>query len=110
MDHCDDQFRVLSHDGLSPDYREGAERSLEQLARTLRSRGLDLVRPQPGEPLDDRLHRAVETGPPTGPVAPEHVLRCLRPGYRRGDAVLQRAEVCLALAPTPTTGSTEVSA
>ncbi len=100
-DHCDDQFRLLSHDGVSPDYHAAVQRGLEQLARCLRSLGLDVVQPVLGEPFDDRLHSACGTGPATDRVPPEHVLACLRPGYRRGETILRRAEVRLALPPTP---------
>jgi molecular chaperone GrpE (heat shock protein) len=107
-DHCDDQFRLLSHDGVSPDYHAAVQRGLEQLARCLRSLGLDVVQPACGEPFDDRLHSASQTGPASDQVPPEHVLTCLRPGYRRGETILRRAEVRLALPPTPATP--EVSA
>jgi len=96
-DHCDDQFRLLSHDGVSPDYHAAVQRGLEQLSRCLRSLGLDVVHPACGEPFDERLHRASQTGPATDQAPPEHVLTCLRPGYRRGQAVLRRADVRLAL-------------
>ena len=106
MDHLDDQYRLLSHDGVSADYHAGVERVRGQLVRTLRSLGLDVVDPAPGEPFDDRLHQAAETGAATAEVPAEHVLACLHPGYRRGETVLRRAEVRLALASR--THSTEV--
>lgn len=97
VDHCDDQHRLLSHDGVSPDYHAGVDRSLLQLTRALRSLGLDVVQPGPGDPFDDRLHRAAETVAAEDPAAHQVVTACLRPGYRRGESVLRRADVRLAL-------------
>ena len=42
MDHLDDQYRLLSHDGVSADYHAGVQRGLGQLVRTLRSLGLEI--------------------------------------------------------------------
>lgn len=52
-----------------------------------------------GEPFDASIHEAVGTEPADG-IAPGHVSRVVRPGYRLDDRVLQYAKV--AVAPTET--------
>lgn len=103
IEHHDSLERLLSQEGLSPEYLEATTRALQQLRRALASTGLDPIRPEPGDPLDERMHQVLGTREP-GPGVPEHhVTHCERSGFRRGDTILRRAEVFLAA----TSGQTE---
>jgi len=62
--------RLVSMDGLDPEYVAGAEKVLSSLERQLGPAGLSIIRPKPGESFDDLLHE----------VAGEEAHATLEPG------------------------------
>jgi len=104
VEHHDSLERLLSQEGLSPEYLEATTRALQQLRRTLSSTGLDPIRPEPGDPLDERMHQVLGVQQPRSEVPEHHVIHCERSGFRRGDTILRRAEVFLAAASGQTEG------
>lgn len=104
VEHHDSLERLLSQEGLSPGYLEATTRALQQLRRALSSTGLDPIRPEPGAPLDERMHQVLGVQEPRPEVPEHHVIHCERTGFRRGDTILRRAEVFLAAASGQTEG------
>lgn len=78
---------------LSQAERAAAERELKSFARTLEPLGIQVLRPNPGDPFMSEFYQATGYEPseaPSGTVA-----RCVSLGAKAGDRLLKRASVTL---------------
>jgi hypothetical protein len=85
--------RLLDFDqSLGDDARRTAARLLESFVRSVAPLGVQLLRPEPNQPFDPRIHRVVGEEE-TAAVAAGHVLVCRRWGWQYGSEVKRPAEV-----------------
>lgn len=87
--------RGLAHEELAPPYRQALEKTVRDYQRVVAPLGLDVIRPAPGDPLDDRVHR-ITGEQESNEVAPGTVLIVEGWGFRIGERVVRKAEVALA--------------
>lgn len=93
--------RSLSNDNLNSDYRRAFEKATKDFCRFVQPLGLDLVRPVPNDPFDDRCSVAIEEVNSNG-IEPGHVVECKAWGFRRGDHVFLKSKVVIAAQNRPT--------
>jgi molecular chaperone GrpE (heat shock protein) len=80
---------------LAPDYRQALERTVKDFARLVGPLGLELIRPEPGDDFDDRIHQ-FDGEEETAEVSPGQVSRCTGWGFRAGAVLVERARVTIA--------------
>lgn len=80
---------------LPPEYRKAYEKATRDFLGCVGPLGLEVIRPNPNDPLDERIHQ-VEADELTEAVEPGHVVRCTGWGYRTGGTVERHATVVLA--------------
>lgn len=88
-------LEVASEDAIK--LREGVKLVQENILKTLRERGVDLIEPL-GRPFDPALHEALARQP-SAEQPPNTVVAVLAKGYRLGDRVIRPARVVVASAP-----------
>lgn len=80
-------------------YRDGVQLIMRSLADALQRIGVQRVDPL-GEPFDPNVHEALDSIA-SDEVAPDHVARVYKPGYRLGERLLRPATVAVAVAAAP---------
>jgi len=70
----------------------------QQFLAALEEHGVSRLTPEPGQPLDPRVHQALHEEDAPG-VAPGAIVRVLLPGYRLHDRLLRPAQVVVARRP-----------
>jgi len=77
------------------DFLQGLRFIEQQFLSVLEEHGVSRVTPEPGQPLDPRVHHAVQEEDAPD-VAPGAIVRVLLPGYRLHDRLLRPAQVVVA--------------
>jgi molecular chaperone GrpE len=86
--------------GVPEDFLQGLHFIEQQFFAVLSEHGVSRIVPEPGQPLDPRLHQALmEEDAPDLP--PGSIVRALLAGYRLHDRLLRPAQVVVARAPAP---------
>ena len=77
------------------DFLQGLHFIEQQFLAVLEEHGVSRLTPEPGQPLDPRVHQALHEEDAPG-VAPGAIVRVLLPGYRLHDRLLRPAQVVVA--------------
>lgn len=80
---------------VTDQWGEGVKLAVREIRRRLEFRGVTLINPDPGQPVDYHEHEPVGVEP-SGQHPPGSVTRTLRPGYRLHDRVVRAAQVLVA--------------
>ncbi|KAB8314020.1 nucleotide exchange factor GrpE [Tolypothrix campylonemoides VB511288] len=69
-------------------------RILDGFARIVMNLGMERVIPQPDEPLNEKLHEAIDEEESN--ITPGNIVRCVNWGYKIGDKMIEKAKVVVA--------------
>ena len=96
MDYLDGIDRALESGDLAEERRQVYDRLGKQFIKYSQRAGLDMIAPQPGDPVLDGHHRIEEIVPECTEYPHGTVAILLSPGYRRGEHVLRLAKIKMA--------------
>ena len=95
LDHLDQALSVDPEKVEAKSIYDGVKIVQDEFHRVLERVGVEILKPEPGEPFDPHKHEALMRQPAEG-IKPNHISMTLQPGYVLNGRALRPANVAVA--------------